>query len=275
MRLHDYLGRLQVDTATPATFETLRRLHAAHRETFLFENLAIQTGGAISVELPDIENKFIDQHRGGYCFEHNTLFAAALRQAGFAVVALLGRVRRGPPERWARTHMVLRVTCSGDGSEPYLADVGFGAVGLIEPIPLRDGATATQRGLTYTLRQDGRLWVLSMRDVSQAMDLYEFAEEAQTTGDIIVANHYTSTHPESMFRKTLTIQRVRGNDRIILRNETLTRWDNGRMSEETIDRASLRDVARQLFDVELPRGQFVYEDDTKDTKGSKDTKSTG
>jgi len=107
------------------------------------------------------------------------------------------------------------------------------------------------------------------------MDLYEFAEEAQTTGDIIVANHYTSTHPESMFRKTLTIQRVRGNHRVILRNETLTRWDNGRMSEETIARARLRDVARQLFDIELPRGQFVYEYDTTDTKDTKDTKSKG
>src|SRR4029434_420443 len=118
MRLHDYLQRLQIDSAAPANLETLSRLHAAHRETFLFENLAIQTGGAISVELPDIEDKFLDQHRGGYCFEHNSLFAAALREAGFAVVALLGRVRRGPPDRWARTHMVLRVTCGGDHSDP-------------------------------------------------------------------------------------------------------------------------------------------------------------
>jgi N-hydroxyarylamine O-acetyltransferase len=265
MRLHDYLQRLQVDAATPPTLETLSRLHTAHRETFLFENLAIQSGGAISVDLPDIEQKFIDQHRGGYCFEHNTLFAAVLRQAGFAAVALLGRVRRGPPDRWARTHMVLRVTCADDDPGPYLADVGFGAVGLIEPMPLRDGARATQRGLTYTLRRDGPLWVLAMRDATQVMDLYEFAEEPQTVGDIIVANHYTSTHPESMFRKTLTIQRVRGNQRVILRNETLTRWDNGRMSEETIERARLHDVARELFEIELPRNRFVYEE-TNDTK---------
>lgn len=260
MRLHDYLQRLAVGAATPPTLETLRRLHVAHRETFLFENLSIQAGGTISVELPDIERKFIDQGRGGYCFEHNTLFGAALREAGFGVASLLGRVRRGPPERWARTHMVLRVTLGGsDGAEPYLADVGFGAVGLIEPIPLRIGSTATQRGLTYTLRKEEQCWVLSMRDAAQAMDLYEFAEEPQTVGDIVVANHYTSTHPDSMFRKTLTIQRVRDNDRMILRNETLTRWQDGRMTEETIDRARLAEVARDLFGVELPGGPFVFE----------------
>jgi N-hydroxyarylamine O-acetyltransferase len=256
MRLHDYLGRLRIDAIGPPTLDALRRLHTAHREMFLFENVSIQTGGRISVELDDIEHKFLDDRRGGYCFEHNTLFAAALRDAGFTLVALLGRVRRGPPERWARTHMVLRVDVEGT---PYLADVGFGAIGLIEPIPMRDGATDTQRGIAYTLRKTDHLWVLSMQDTTQSMDLYEFAEEPQTIGDVVVANHYTSTHPESMFRKTLTIQGVRGNDRVILRNETLTRWDNGVMTEETIDRAKLRNVARDLFGVDLPDGPFVFE----------------
>lgn len=256
MRLHEYLARLRIDGATPPTLDTLRRLHVAHRETFLFENLSIQAGGGISVDLPDIERKFLDERRGGYCFEHNTLFRAALEDAGFAVATLLGRVRRGPPERWARTHMVLRVDA---GSNLYLADVGFGAIGLMEPIPLRDGATAIQRGVTYSLRKERSLWILAMTDSAQGMDLYEFAEEPQTPGDVMVANHFTATHPDSIFRKTLTIQNVHGNDRTILRNGTLTRWQNGTFSEETIDRARLPEVARELFGVELPPGPFVFE----------------
>ena len=151
MRLHDYLLRIGVEDGLPATAETLRRLHVAHREAFLFENVAIQTGGAISVELDAIERKFIDEGRGGYCFEHNTLFAAVLHDLGFMPVALLGRVRRGPPERWARTHMVLRVPADGDD---WLADVGFGGVGLLEPIRLREGTVSDQAGLAYTLRRE-------------------------------------------------------------------------------------------------------------------------
>src|SRR5262245_44797519 len=125
MRLHDYLDR--IGGANPAgraqspaadapgpDLETLRRLHAAHRETFLFENVTIQTGGRISLALDDLERKFIDERRGGYCFEHNTLFASALREIGFAPVTMLGRVRRGPPERWCRTHMVLRMPIAGE-----------------------------------------------------------------------------------------------------------------------------------------------------------------
>jgi N-hydroxyarylamine O-acetyltransferase len=243
-------------TARAADGETLRAMHAAHRQAFLFENLTIQSGGRISLAVCDLERKFLDEGRGGYCFEHNTLFAAALRAVGFDPVTLLGRVRRGPPERRARTHMVLRIA-AGDAGRPFLADVGFGAIGIVEPIPLEDGAVATQRGLTYRLRRETGLWVLSSTDSSGETDLYEFSEDPQTAGDVVVANHYTSTHPESMFRRTLTIQSISAGERIILRTGTLTRWRGAEVSEEAIDRARLPALARELFGVELPDQPLV------------------
>ena len=102
--------------------------------------------------------------------------------------------------------MVLRVPV---GRDVWLADVGFGAMGLVEPIPLADGATAAQGGFTFRLRNDGGLWILSARDTAGEMDLYEFSEDPQTPWDVEVANHFTATHPESIFRKALTIQRTR------------------------------------------------------------------
>src|SRR6185312_15290951 len=109
MRFDDYLRRVNQPAPRAASLEALRRLHLAHRETFLFENLTIQKGGGISLRLDDLARKFLDEGGGGYCFEHNTLFAAVLRDLGFSVTVLLGRVHNGPPERRVRTHMVLRV----------------------------------------------------------------------------------------------------------------------------------------------------------------------
>jgi N-hydroxyarylamine O-acetyltransferase len=265
MRLHDYLRRVGIEESLPPTADTLRRLHLAHREAFLFDNVAIQTGGTISVALDALERKFIDEGRGGYCFEHNTLFGSVLHDLGFEPVTLLGRVRRGPPERWARTHMVLKVPADGD---MWLADVGFGGIGLLEPIPLRDGTSAEQAGLTYSLRREGCLWILSMRDPAQThqhqagsatamMDLYEFSEDPQTAGDVEVANHFTSTHPDSVFRRTLTIQRSSRDGRVILRGDTLTRYKHGLAVEEPIARERVRDVARELFGVELPERPLI------------------
>jgi N-hydroxyarylamine O-acetyltransferase len=256
MRLHDYLRRIGVDSRADAP-ELLRRLHVAHREAFLFENLTIQNGGAISLSVDDLQRKFLDEGRGGYCFEHNTLFASALRDLGFAPVTLLGRVRRGPPERWCRTHMVLRVPI---GDDVWLADVGFGGVGLLEPIPLRSGATSIQGGLEYALRREESLWVLSMRDAERTFDLYEFSDDPQTPWDVEVANHFTSTHPESVFRRTLTIQSARRTERIILRNDALTRYRDGRLYEEPIARTYLAPIVRELFGIDLAGGPFVFDE---------------
>src|SRR5438309_7828216 len=246
MRLGPYLDRIGIRPPLTADAVTLRRVHAAHRHAFLFENLSIQAGGAVSVALPDIERKFLDEGRGGYCFEHNTLFAAALGDIGFSPTVLLGRVRRGPPEQWARTHMVLRLPVD---EGVWLADVGFGALSLLEPMPLEDNATARQLGLVYTLRRERDLWVLSIQEPSGPLDLYEFTEDPQTPGDVEVANHYTATHPASVFRQTLTIQRVTAGERLSLRGETLVRYRDGRTIEERIDRARLFEVARELFGV--------------------------
>src|SRR5712692_10256173 len=255
MRFDDYLKRIR-QPPPAATVEALHALHRAHRDAFLFENLSIQTGGGISLALCDLERKFLDAGRGGYCFEHNTLFAAALREIGFDSATLLARVRRGPPHRWCRTHMVLRVPIEG---EVWLADVGFGGMSLLEPMPLRDGASAAQGGFAYTLRRDGHLWVLSARDAVADMDLYEFTDEPQTPWDVEVANHFTATHPESIFRKTLTIQRTALQERTILRSDALTRYRDGHATTESVGRERLAAVAREEFGVELPGGPFVFE----------------
>src|SRR6185503_10443014 len=141
----------------------------------------------------------------------------------------------------------------------WMADVGFGSIGLIEPMPLRDGATSNQGGFEYALRREGGLWVLSMRDAQTTQDLYEFSEDPQTPWDVEVANHFTSTHPESVFRRTLTIQRTRRDERLILRGDKLTRIRDGRTVDEPIDRGTLRAVVRDQFGIQLPDRPLVYE----------------
>jgi N-hydroxyarylamine O-acetyltransferase len=256
MRLDDYLRKIGVRATSGPTVETLRRLHRAHRETFLFENFAIQRGEGVSLAVPDLERKFLDEGGGGYCFEHNTLFAAALQDLGFSSVSLLARVRIGSPALWVRTHMVLRVPIDGD---PWLADVGFGGLGLLEPIPLRDGAVSDQGGATYALRREGLAWVLSMRDRAGEHDLYECPEDPQTVADIEVANHFTSTHPSSIFRRVLTIQRTTRDERIVMRGDAIVRFRDGVSTEEPLDRSRLRAVARELFGVHLPATPLLCE----------------
>jgi len=152
--------------------------------------------------------------------------------------------------------MLLRVEADG---EAWIADVGFGGLGVLEPMRLREGETSEQGGLTYRLRREGWYWILSLGDAAGEADCYEFTEEPHTPADVEMSNHYTSTHPESIFRRTLTIQRARRGERSILRGNTLSRYRGGVLAEENFDRAKLREIARSEFAVELGDGPFVFE----------------
>lgn len=65
-----------------------------------FENLDVLLDRTLSLELPALEQKIVHDHRGGYCYEQNTLFGAVLRLLGFRVADLIARVRwQVPAER--------------------------------------------------------------------------------------------------------------------------------------------------------------------------------
>jgi len=252
MQLDRYLARLGVAEPLPPTVDTLRRIHVAHLAAFPFHNLEIQRRGVVRVDVDSIANKFLGIDGGGYCFEQNTLFGAALRELGFEVTTLLGRV--GPN---SLNHMLLRVDID---NEPWLADVGFGAEGPLEPLPLRHGIRVMQDGITFSLRRETHLWTLTMHYGDVSEDLYQFGEVPFTASDIEMANYYISTHPDSIFRKTLTIQRLTAEERVILRPTVVTRYRNGVRADTPIDRSQIRHFARELFGVDLGDTQLLFEE---------------
>lgn len=61
----------------------------AHAVAIPFENLDPQRGVPVSLDLDALQAKLVTGRRGGYCFEHNLLLAAALRERGHDVDLLL------------------------------------------------------------------------------------------------------------------------------------------------------------------------------------------
>ncbi len=262
MRIDDYLARVGVQRPLPPTLETLRRLHIAHLATFPFDNLAIQFDRGIRVDLASVEEKFLGGTTGGYCFEQNTLFGAVLRELGFDVTTLLARVANGDPDRRSLNHMLLQVDIEG---EAWLADVGFGAEGPLYPLPLRDPFTETQGGLEFTLLRREPRWLLTMRCGDILQEFYEFSGDPHTPADVEVANYYTSTHPDSIFRRTLTIQRATSTERLILRPTVVTRYRDGVRTDTPVEPSQIRALALELFGVELGAGELLFEHATTQT----------
>jgi N-hydroxyarylamine O-acetyltransferase len=248
--LEAYLHRIGLGVRPAADLVGLRALHFAHATTIPFENLDIQMGLPIHLDLASLQAKLVQQRRGGYCFEHNTLFQAVLGAVGFEVMPCEARVRLGALEPLPRTHMLLRVQVEG---RPWLCDVGFGGEGLLHPLPM-DGTAHTQFLNTYRIVPEGVLQVLQSFHLGAWEDLYAFMPEPRFPVDFELANHYTSTHPESRFLKTLTAQLPGPEVRRILRNRAYAEIRGDQVEGRELALEEVIPMLQEVFGIEVPEG---------------------
>jgi N-hydroxyarylamine O-acetyltransferase len=244
----DYAGEL---AATPSVLAALHRAHTAH---IPFENLDVVLGVPIRLDLESLQAKLVSGRRGGYCFEQNLLFAAVLERLGFAVEKLAARVRSGASRLAPRTHMLLLVSA---GSATWLGDVGFGGEG--PPLPVPFGGREVRHG-AWTYRvvsapESAGTWVLQSRLDGDFADLYAFTREPQEQIDFEVANYFTSTHPESWFRRKLTVQRAAPEERLILRGrEFLVDRGSSLHRRPIADDEELLALLTETFGLRFPPG---------------------
>jgi N-hydroxyarylamine O-acetyltransferase len=250
-QLDAYLARINYHDRRSANAGVLCALHEAHAASIPFENIDVLLGRPIRLDVVSLESKLVGARRGGYCFEQNELFASALEALRFKVTRLAARVRYRSPKVLPRTHMVLRVDV---GNEAWLADVGFGGEGPFHPIRMRDGELSRQSAWTYRLVREGAAWVLRLQHEHTAADLYSFTEEPQLPVDYEVANWYTSTYPESIFVKTLTVQRSTHAARLILRNfeYTIDRGSGTPQRSRIANEEELWTLLRERFGIVIP-----------------------
>jgi N-hydroxyarylamine O-acetyltransferase len=177
---------------------SIARVHRAHLTSIPFENLDPHQGLPVSLEVEDLQRKLVRERRGGYCFEQNLLLKAALEALGLQVDAMLARVKRGAPAGVVRprSHLVLRVLTDG---ECWLADVGLGLGGLLEPLPFDPGDVHEQSGWRFCVVTDHQEHVLQTQSADGWIDVYGFVPQPVPMVDIEVANWWTSTHPRSPF----------------------------------------------------------------------------
>jgi N-hydroxyarylamine O-acetyltransferase len=249
--LDDYLIRVGFRGTARPDFATLTALHRAHVDAIPFENLEIQMGGTVTLDAEALEAKMVRRRRGGYCFEQNSLFSSALSSIGFAVQTCEARVRQNAAGiTHPRTHMVLTVRCEG---REWLADVGFGGDGLVEPLAI-DGRHAVQAGAVYRVATEGPLSVLQRQAGGKWEDLYAVLPDPVYAIDFEMANWFTSTYPRSPFVLNLTTQRITNGTRHILRNLTYTIAQGAETSTREITRAELVPLLRDTFGLDVPDG---------------------
>ncbi|MET9601427.1 arylamine N-acetyltransferase [Streptomyces sp. NPDC006459] len=232
--------------------DTLYAVHRAHTAAIAFESLDVLLGRPVALDLKSIEAKLVHDRRGGYCYEQNSLLAAALERIGFEVSGRGARNRTRGDSLLAVTHAVLVVTVEG---EPWLCDAGFGHQGPREPLPLgRPGTEVRQGEWTYRVREEenGVLAVCLLRGDTWR-DLYAFSPQPYHPVDYVVLNHYSSSHPASSFVGRLVVQHPGDGVRRALVGRELTRLHpDGRAEQESVGPDELLAVLDREFGLRLP-----------------------
>jgi N-hydroxyarylamine O-acetyltransferase len=247
-----YFDRIDYAGDRAPNIATLTALHRAHLAAIPFENLDIQLGRPILLDLPSLEAKLVAARRGGYCFEQNALFGAVLDELGFTVTRLAARVRLGSTVVRPRTHMALAVDLDGTR---WLADVGFGAGGILEPVPASPGETIDQGGWRFRLAEEQAWLVLQQLVAGTWSDLYAFTLEEHYPADYELGNYYTSTHPLSLFVTTLIAQRITPGVRLELRATELAEHVPGNTTTTPVDSEDhLLEILSDRFGLDFPAG---------------------
>lgn len=142
---------------------------------------------------------------GGYCFEQNGLFERVLREVGFTVRSVLGRVVLANPSQMPpRTHRLLLVELNG---ERWIADVGFGGQTLTAPIRLIANEEQDTPHGSYRLLSEGNDWVLQFRHHEHWQSMYHFDTATQYFNDYVMGNFWSAHWPQSHFRHHLLMCR--------------------------------------------------------------------
>jgi N-hydroxyarylamine O-acetyltransferase len=252
--LDAYLRRIAWAGPVRRDRATLAGLLQAHMRHIPFENLDVLLARPVRLDLESVQRKLVQSRRGGYCFEHATLLAAALEALGFEAARHTARVVLVMPRAQSpRTHMFLTVPLD-EGS--FVLDPGLGGYAPRVPVPLAEGAVAQAGADAHWMEREGAYWRLRGHQGGREFDVWYSTLEAENPVDFELGNHYTATHPQSVFVNRLMMRALTPQGRITVVNRDVTLWRGTRSRNwQLVDRAALRALLKARFGFDLPEAE--------------------
>jgi len=235
MDIGAYLARLGLTGPVGPDLATLHSLQFAHMLTVPFENLDIGLGRPIQLGEEALWSKIVLDQRGGFCYELNGLFAWLLKQIGFEVTYLDGRVfNREGKLGIDFDHLALMVRIPGRPGR-WLADAGFGD-SFTEPLNLEERGEQTQGLRSYRLEQTTDGYVTWQRNYDGSWERQYFFDllPREFPTDYEAACRYHQTSPLSSFTRGSIISRATPEGRVSLEEGRLIITRDGQREERPV-----------------------------------------
>jgi N-hydroxyarylamine O-acetyltransferase len=254
MDVNAYLERMGYRGSLEPTVDTLRELQRAHMFNVPFENLDIHNGRFFQIDIPSIYEKIVLRNRGGFCYELNGLFSWLLREMGFDMTLLAGRVFMDGELGLEFGHMNMLIQLE----ERWLADVGFGD-SFVEPLRLDENGEQSQFGRSYQISSSGKEYTLLLKDPDTEWEpQYVFTLAPHELREWDEMNVWQQTSPDSFFTKKRVCSLATEKGRITLRHTRLLITENfERQVIKVRDKEEYNRLLREIFGIVLDEGEQI------------------
>lgn len=246
-QIDDYIG---VEHTNSPSLSYLNELIQSFMLKVPFENINVQNKVEIDLTLEGLMNKIVLNHRGGFCYEMNTLFKHYLLTKGFrafntsaTIVSPKGRSRAG-------SHMTTIVTID---DARFIADVGFGDL-PIQAIPIGTEQTyKTVEDVNGTFRAiqiNGQIFVQKQVDGTFTTK-YEAAIKEQQIADFKENIEFNQYNSESIFVKQLLITMPTQGGRVTMTHNHVTITEDEQKKIQTVTKENYKAFLNQYFGLDI------------------------
>lgn len=232
MDIERYLSRIAFIGEIEPTLDALKRLQRAHSLNIPFENIDIQYGIPINLDISALFDKIVEERRGGFCFELNGLFHQLLLAFGFDARLISAQVySRDGKLGMPFDHMAIVVKLDKD---EFLVDVGYGEF-AIEPlkIVLNEPLWDLRGRFIIEKHSINQLFVAKLDHAKKKIE-YVFDLQGHQLSDFEEMCMYHQTSPNSTFTQRKLITLPLNNGRITLTGEKFIHKVGNRTKIESI-----------------------------------------
>ena len=216
--IEQYFQRIGLIQPTSTDQSDLRLIHQHQHKTIPFENLAILNGESIDITQQALFHKLVTEQRGGYCQELNGLLFEVLSYLGFTIRPLLARVHFGE-QPTGHGHRINLVTID---EQQWVVDAGFGTNTPRSPLPLVFDQVIKTDLQTFRFVEVPLFGaMLQVFEQEKWVNLYSLDMNHVVWNDLEYGNHFTSTHPSSLFTQRCVVARPTQEGITTLFNRTL------------------------------------------------------
>jgi N-hydroxyarylamine O-acetyltransferase len=106
--------------------------------------------------------------------------------------------------------------------------------------------------------RDGNRWMLRAQLGGKLMDAWVTTLEPENPVDFEMGNHYTATHPDSLFVNRIIIAALNKEGRVTAMNRDVNLWhENTPSPTQLADRPALRGLLIKYFGFDLPEVEHL------------------